>query len=102
MCKGWMGRYCSTQAGSELCGGVVEFLDDLVLVLSSLCCVSGIVCGLPIVKISLRMGVPEEQDVAVVGVPLPLPSIKCIFSALAATPLPRMRSNVRSWISCTS
>ena len=56
-------------------------IDDLVfvLVLSELCCTSGIVCGLPVgfrwsVKISLRMGIPEEQDGAVVGVFWPLPS----------------------------
>ena len=41
--------------------------------------ICGIVCELPVdlqwsVKISLRRGVPEEQDVAVVVVPWPLPS----------------------------
>ena len=49
------------------------------LVLSRLCCTSGIVCGLPVgfrwsVKISWRMGVFEKQDGAVVGVFWPLPS----------------------------
>ena len=58
-----------------------NFLDDLVfaLVLWSPCCISGIVCALLVdfrwsVKTSLRRGVPEEQDVALVGVPWPLPS----------------------------
>ena len=58
-----------------------NFLDDLVfvLVLWSPCCICGIVCALPVdfrwsVKASLRRGVPEEQDVALVGVPWPLPS----------------------------
>ena len=58
-----------------------NFPDDLVsvLVLSSPCCTCGIVCELPVDfrwsdKISLRRGVPEEEDVAVVVVSWPLPS----------------------------
>ena len=83
MCEGCLGLCGSTQAGSEVrhCVGVWKnFLDDLelVLVLWSPCCICGIVCALLVdfrwsVKISLRRGVPEEQDVAVVGVPWPLP-----------------------------
>ena len=48
-------------------------------VLSSPCCICGIVGEFLVdfrwsVKISLRRGVPKEQDVAVLGVPWPLPS----------------------------
>ena len=57
---------------------VIDVLVCL-LVLTRLCCIIGIVCGLPVgfrwsVEISWRMGLLEEQDGAVVGVFLPLPS----------------------------
>ena len=53
-----------------------EGTDNLVcvLVLSRLCCFIGVVGGLPVcfrwpVTNSLRMGVPEEQDGAIVDMP---------------------------------
>ena len=60
-------------------GNVIDVIEHL-LVLSRLCCTSGIVCGLPLgfrwsVKISWRMGVFEEQDGGTaVGVLWSLPS----------------------------
>ena len=51
---------------------LADVIDNL-SVLLSLCCTRGIVCGLSVVwvsKRSLRMGVPEEQDGAVVDVVL--------------------------------
>ena len=50
-----------------------------ILILSNLCCVSGHVCGISVgfhwsVKVSLRIGVLEEQDGVVLGVSWPLPA----------------------------
>ena len=64
--------------------------------LSRLCCISGIVCGIPMgfwwtVKILLRIDIPEEVDGTVVDVSWPLSSSlassPCTLPALAGTSL---------------
>ena len=79
VCERWLRWTCSTNAGSGLCGcggGVVLLC---LLVLTRLYCIIGIVCRLLVgfrwlVKISWRMGLLEEQDGVVVGVPASGPS----------------------------
>ena len=61
------------------CVVVVGIVIDVLVCLFRLCCIIGIVCGLLVgfqwsVEISWRMGLLEEQDGAVVGMFLPLPS----------------------------
>ena len=71
------------------CGGVVvcHWCHCVLLVLTRLCTIIGIVCGLPV---SFRWSVEISKY------------IKCTLSALAATPLQQTWLNESGWLSFTS